>query len=99
MPLSFMYVSVDMAYYFANSKHSLAFKDGYPVKPMQDVIIGAEAYLLLNKEYPSGVTYHVGAEDICGVVVMRNGRYYSIGGTSNEDIDDLRSWIREEGLS
>lgn len=44
-PKSFVYVSKDIAVYLSQTNHSLAFKDGFKVHNIEDLVIGAEAYI------------------------------------------------------
>lgn len=44
-PKSFVYVSKDTAVYLSQTNHSLAFKDGFKVHNIEDLVIGAEAYI------------------------------------------------------
>lgn len=92
-PKSFVYVSKDIAVYLSQTNHSLAFKDGFKVHNIEDLVIGAEAYILLNEEFPSGYVYYISQKSIFGIVIMDHSKYYSIGGNNSEDSNDMRTGV------
>lgn len=55
-PKSFVYVSKDIAVYLSQTNHSLAFKDGFKVHNIEDLVIGAEAYIYITER---GIPYRV----------------------------------------
>lgn len=73
------YSSIDISVYLSQTNHSLAFKDGFKVHNIEDLVIGAEAY--------------IGQKSIFGIVIMDHNKYYSIGGNNSENSNDMRSGV------
>lgn len=92
-PKSFVYVSKDIAVYLSQTNHSLAFQDGFKVHNIEDLVIGAEAYILLYEDYPNGYVYYIGQKSIFGIVIMDHNKYYSIGGNNSENSNDMRTGV------
>lgn len=80
------YSSIDIAVYLSQTNHSLAFKDGFKVHNIEDLVIGAEAYILLY-------VYYIGQKSIFGIVIMDHNKYYSIGGNNSENSNDMRTGV------